>query len=276
MKHEGLRELEHLVLLAISRLESPAHGVPIIRELHGTVGRQISRASIYVVLRRLEVRGLVVSGMGDPTPQRGGRAKRLYTLTPHAVRALKAAQRDFVKLWSGSRVLGSLVLAAALGAASLSAQVPQTPVPTPPSLSGTWLNVDDPNATDAKVAASLPNALLTITHAGDRFGLTRSWSNAPIKESHVCDGRVNANGYSTVVERTSCVWDAAARALTIEGTIGRDDGTVAGRMKYRYVLENDGRLAVERHRAIAITGMATPPRTYTHHYRRVNTAPESR
>jgi hypothetical protein len=202
----------------------------------------------------------------------------LYTLTPHAVRALKAAQRDFVKLWAGSRVLGSLLLAAALCAASLQAQTPpspQTPAPTPSSLSGTWLNVDDPNATDAKTAASLPNALLTITHAGDRFDLTRSWSNAPIKESHVCDGRVNANGYSTTVERTSCVWDAATRALTIEGTIGHEDGTVAGRMKYRYVLEHDGRLAVERHREISIPGMTTPPRTYTHHYRRVNVAPEN-
>jgi PadR family transcriptional regulator, regulatory protein PadR len=96
--HDGLRELEHLVLLAMSRLEPPTHGVPIVRELQRTVKRSVSRATVYVVLRRLEARGLVSSALGEPTPERGGRAKRLYTLTPAAVRSLRAAQRDFVRL----------------------------------------------------------------------------------------------------------------------------------------------------------------------------------
>ena len=60
MAHDGLRELEHLVLLAMSRLELPVHGVPIVAELQRTVKRSISRASVYVVLRRLEARGYVV------------------------------------------------------------------------------------------------------------------------------------------------------------------------------------------------------------------------
>ncbi|HET9369441.1 MAG TPA: PadR family transcriptional regulator [Vicinamibacterales bacterium] len=264
MRHEGLRELEHLVLLAMSRLEPPIHAVPIINELNRTVGRAISRASVYVVLRRLEVRGLVSSLLGDPTPQRGGRAKRLYALTPRAVRALKAARRDFVRLWDGSRVLGSLLLAAAICVGGVRAQSP------PPTLSGTWLNLDDRNAVDVKTAAALPNALLTIVHDSDRFALTRSWSNGPIKESHVCDGRENANGYSIVVERTRCRWDAAARSLVIEGTIGREDGTVTGTMKYRYALDDEGRLVVERTRIVhALAEVANAPRSYTQRYRRV-------
>jgi PadR family transcriptional regulator, regulatory protein PadR len=104
MGSDGLRELEHLVLLAISRLETPTYGVPIVRELQRTIAREVSRASVYVVLRRLEAKGLVTSAMGDPTPQRGGRAKRTYALTPLAIRSLKAAQRDFVRLWAGSRI----------------------------------------------------------------------------------------------------------------------------------------------------------------------------
>jgi hypothetical protein len=207
--------------------------------------------------------------MGDSTPQRGGRAKRLYALTPAAVSALKAAQRDFVKLWTGSRVLGMWLLAAALGGVSLHAQStpPTAGSPVAATLSGTWLNIDDANATDMTTAASLPNALLAIVHVGDRFDLTRSWSNAPIKESHVCDGRVNVNGYSSTVERTTCRWDPATRTLIVEGTIGRADGTTVGTMRYRYALDAEGRLAVERSRNIT-----TPPidsRPLTHRYRRV-------
>jgi PadR family transcriptional regulator PadR len=267
MRHEGLRELEHLVLLAISRLDPPAHGVPIIRELNKTVGRHVSRASIYVVLRRLEVRGLVSSALGDPTPQRGGRAKRLYTLTPQAVRMLKAARRDFVRLWEGSRVLGAIVLAIVLAGALASAQdVPRAPG----NLSGTWLNLDDRNATDVTTASTLPNALLTIVHDGEHFNLTRSWSDAPITETYICDGRQNANGYSIVVERTTCRWDAATRTLAVEGTIGRQDGTVTGRMHYRYVLNDEGRLVVERTRDVdAVRAMGAPIASSTQHYRRV-------
>ena len=101
MPHEGLRELEHLVLLAIARLEPPVHGVPIIRELQKTVGRQISRPSVYVVLRRLEARGLVSSALGDPTPQRGGRRRKFYGLRPAGIAALRQAYRAFTAMADG-------------------------------------------------------------------------------------------------------------------------------------------------------------------------------
>lgn len=261
MSTDGLRELEHLVMLAISRLEPPAHGVPIVRELQDTVSRSISRASVYVVLRRLEAKGMVKSTMGDPTPERGGRAKRYYTLTPLAVRSLKAAQKNFIKLWAGSRVLGLLLCMLIAGYAGVAAQ-------TRPDFSGTWLNLSDPNATDVKVAANLPNALLTITHKGNRFDLSRSWSNAPITEAHVCDGRENKNGYSIVVERSKCRWDDVnGGTLIIEGTIGREDGTVNGTFVNKYSLDKEGVLVVERMRQVG--GVSPAGKPYTQRYRKM-------
>jgi DNA-binding PadR family transcriptional regulator len=262
MGHDGLRELEHLVLLAMSRLDPPVHGVPIVDELRRTVKRSISRASVYVVLRRLEARGYVVSAMGDPTPERGGRAKRLYSLTPLAVQSLKAARRDFIRLWAGSRVLLVLlaVLPLAAGAAAQSSAMPD--------LSGTWISISDPNATDAATAANLPNALLTIVHRGERFDLQRSWTNAPIKASFVCDGRTeNTNGYSVVVERTTCRWDPAERQLVIEGSIGRADGPPTGRMRSRYRLDAGGVLHVEGTREVF--SLQAPPRVTTSRYRKI-------
>jgi PadR family transcriptional regulator PadR len=263
MSHDGLRELEHLVLLAIARLEPPAHGVPIVKELKATVGRSISRASVYVVLRRLEAKGLVSSTLGDPTPERGGRAKRLYTLTPAAVRQLKTAQRDFVRLWAGSRVLGVLLCLCLAGFTTVSAQ-------TRPNLTGTWLNLSDPNATDVKVGSTLPNAVLTITHEGDRFHLVRSWSRAPITETHICDGRENTNRYSVVVERTKCRWEPAdGGTLVIEGTIGQESGAMSGTLTQRYHLDKDGVLIV--HRVRTLTWPTGEPRgpNYTERYRKV-------
>lgn len=264
--HEGLRELEHLVLLAMARLDQPVHGVPIVRELERTVRRSISRASIYVVLRRLEARGLITSAMGESTPERGGRAKRLYTLTPAAVRALRAAQRDFVRLWQGSRVL---VLASLLfwGSATVAAQKP--PASTMPNLSGTWISISDANATDVATAARLPYALLKIAHDGARLDIERSWTNAPITARFVCDGaRENRNGYSTVVERTTCRWDPAdGGQFVIEGTLGSPDGEIAGRMRERYRLDTDGTLRVERTREAFV--LKAEPRTTTARYRKV-------
>ncbi len=265
MSNEGLRELEHLVLLAISRLEPPAHGVPIVKELSDTVARSTSRASVYVVLRRLETKGLVRSTLGDPTPERGGRAKRFYTLTPLAVRSLKTAQRDFVRLWAGSRVLLWL-LAVGLSAATLSAQAPARL-----NFTGTWLTTTDPNATDVSTASHLPNALLRITHDGDRFDPDRSWSNEFIKERHVCDGRKNTNGYSSVVEVTTCHWDPAlGGTVVIEGSLGLAGAPSTGTLRQRYWIAADGLLHVERMRDVKIASVTTNgPKTLEQIYRRV-------
>jgi DNA-binding PadR family transcriptional regulator len=78
---EFLGELEELVLLATLRLGDGAYGASILRELDEQAGREVPRGSVYVTLDRLEEKGFVASRAGEPTPQRGGRAPRLVTVT---------------------------------------------------------------------------------------------------------------------------------------------------------------------------------------------------
>ena len=101
MGREGLGEFEHLVLLAIARLGEDAYGVPIVDELETQTGRRVSRASVYVALKRLEKKGLIASTLGEPTPERGGRAKRFFQISPLAERRLQEAHEALTRMWSG-------------------------------------------------------------------------------------------------------------------------------------------------------------------------------
>ena len=98
---EGLGEFEHLVLLAVARLGNRAYGVPIVEELEAQTGRRVSRASVYVALKRLEAKELIVSALGAPTPERGGRAKRYFQISPLAERRLLEAREALMKMWAG-------------------------------------------------------------------------------------------------------------------------------------------------------------------------------
>jgi DNA-binding PadR family transcriptional regulator len=98
---DPLGEFEHIVLLAILRLGDNAYAVPIGGEIQKHTGREISRGSIYITLDRLEKKGYLRSWLGDPTPERGGRAKRYYALRPRAAIALRDSRRALVSLWKG-------------------------------------------------------------------------------------------------------------------------------------------------------------------------------
>ena len=100
MGREQLGEFEHLVLLAVARLGQEAYGVPIVDELERQTGRRVSRASVYVALKRLEAKDLIHSTMGDPTPERGGRAKRYFQISPLAERRLIEAREALLKMWA--------------------------------------------------------------------------------------------------------------------------------------------------------------------------------
>ena len=100
MGREQLGEFEHLVLLAVARLGQDAYGVPIVDELERQTGRRVSRASVYVALKRLEAKHLILSTMGDPTPERGGRAKRYFQISPLAERRLIEAREALMKMWA--------------------------------------------------------------------------------------------------------------------------------------------------------------------------------
>jgi len=101
MSREALGNFELMVLLAVLRVGEDAYGVPIARELEDKVTREVLLGSVYAALERLEAKGLVASSLGDPTPERGGRAKRYFTVTAKGLREVRETQRTLVRLWRG-------------------------------------------------------------------------------------------------------------------------------------------------------------------------------
>jgi DNA-binding PadR family transcriptional regulator len=94
-----LGEFELMLLLAVVHLGEEAYGVPISRELEGNRGRSVSIGSVYAALERLETKGLVVSGLGDPTPERGGKAKRYFRITKEGLRQIHETRRVLTRMW---------------------------------------------------------------------------------------------------------------------------------------------------------------------------------
>ncbi|GAB4248523.1 MAG: hypothetical protein Tsb0034_27930 [Ekhidna sp.] len=90
MKGTHLGELEELVLLTVGSLYNEAYGVAVMDEIREKAGRDMNISAIHAVLRRLEDKGLLKSQMGGSTNERGGRRKRLFTLTKEGKLALDA------------------------------------------------------------------------------------------------------------------------------------------------------------------------------------------
>jgi PadR family transcriptional regulator PadR len=96
-----LTDFELMVMLAILRVGDDAYGVPIAREIERTARRPVTLAAVYLALDRLAGNGLVRWRLGEPTPERGGRAKKIFSITPTGLRAVRRTQRAFIALWSG-------------------------------------------------------------------------------------------------------------------------------------------------------------------------------
>jgi PadR family transcriptional regulator PadR len=96
-----LTDFELMILLSILRVGDEAYGVPVAREIEKTGGRSVVLATVYAALDRLEANGLVSSTLGDPTPERGGRAKRLFRVTPSGLKAVRQTRRALTRLWTG-------------------------------------------------------------------------------------------------------------------------------------------------------------------------------
>jgi len=94
-----LGEFELMILLAVIHLGEEAYGVPISRELEAHRGRNVSVGSVYAALERLEAKGLVSSTLGDPTPERGGKAKRYFRVTRAGLRQVHETRRVLSRLW---------------------------------------------------------------------------------------------------------------------------------------------------------------------------------
>jgi PadR family transcriptional regulator PadR len=101
----NLGEFEQLILLAILRLGDDAYGVTVRAELAERGGRNVAPGALYTALERLEAKGVIISRMGEPTPQRGGRAKRYVTVTAAGMQALTRALRAYERLLDGLDVL---------------------------------------------------------------------------------------------------------------------------------------------------------------------------
>lgn len=96
-----LSRSEEMVLLAVWTLQDEAYGVTIRHYLTKVTGGMWSVGAVYVPLERLARRGYVASRQSDPTPERGGRRKRYYRLTPRGVRILQEMWRIEQVLWEG-------------------------------------------------------------------------------------------------------------------------------------------------------------------------------
>lgn len=104
----GLGEFEQIVLLAILRLDDGAYGVTIRTEIAARTGRTPSPGALYTTLDRLEEKRLVTSRFGDPTPRRGGRAKRYFRVAKAGIAALNRAHRAYRNLLEGLEILGGV------------------------------------------------------------------------------------------------------------------------------------------------------------------------
>ena len=96
-----LGEFEHVVLLSILRLGDGAHGAKIRAEIETVTGRSTTIGAVHATLERLERKALVSSWMGEPTSERGGKAKRHFRLEAAGIDALKEARATLERLHAG-------------------------------------------------------------------------------------------------------------------------------------------------------------------------------
>ncbi len=99
--HHYIGNFELMVLLAVIRLGDEAYGVTISRAVEEGTGREVAVGSVYAALDRLLDKGLVTSRLGDPTPERGGRAKRYVRVTTQGIHEARTAREALMALWQG-------------------------------------------------------------------------------------------------------------------------------------------------------------------------------
>ena len=100
-KREYLGQLELMVLLAVIRPSRDAYGVQICHEIAAKSGREVALASVYAALERLEHKGLVSSTLGEPTAERGGKARTYFSATPAGLKEARDAHATLLRLCDG-------------------------------------------------------------------------------------------------------------------------------------------------------------------------------
>ena len=99
MKGDRLGEFEELLLLAVQALGDVTYGVPVQQYLERVARRRVAMGAVYAALDRLEMKGLVRSAMGEATAERGGKRKRLFSVTPAGRQAVRDARRVRDRIW---------------------------------------------------------------------------------------------------------------------------------------------------------------------------------
>lgn len=100
MSKEYLGEFEELVLTMVALLGEEAYGNPIVAEIKSRLDREVNLSAVHVTLYRLEDKGLVSSEMGGSTNERGGRRKRIFTISNAGIALLITMKESRQELWS--------------------------------------------------------------------------------------------------------------------------------------------------------------------------------
>ncbi|MBT1700248.1 PadR family transcriptional regulator [Fulvivirgaceae bacterium PWU4] len=100
MRRTSLGELEELVLLIIGVIKDDAYGVNITQALERETGRTVDFSTVHTTLKRLEEKGFLRSVMSGATAERGGRRKRIFSITAYGYKALRESQEIRMRLWS--------------------------------------------------------------------------------------------------------------------------------------------------------------------------------
>jgi len=101
MPRDTLGDFEHQVLLGILRLGGETYSVPLVEELEERTGREVAQAAVFIVLRRLEGKGLLTSRLDDRAAGESGRVRRYFKPTRLALKRLRETRRALMRLWEG-------------------------------------------------------------------------------------------------------------------------------------------------------------------------------
>jgi DNA-binding PadR family transcriptional regulator len=101
MPRTSLGELEHLILVAILRLEDRAYGAAVIAEIEQQTGRDLSHAATYLALQRLTAKGLITARTTFGATERGGRARHVFAVTRKGRERLRESAAAIFTLWKG-------------------------------------------------------------------------------------------------------------------------------------------------------------------------------
>jgi len=99
VKGDRLGEFEELTLLAVKAVDPPVYGVPVQQYVENATGRTVAMGAVYAALERLARKGFVRSAMSEPSPERGGKSKRLYAVTPAGMQTLREIRRVRERIW---------------------------------------------------------------------------------------------------------------------------------------------------------------------------------